>query len=381
MAAALRLLRRWASATLRTMSHRFYSVTLRALPFVLGSCAATAPTPTPTATAPAATASATPATAPPARVAEDEVIRLASDIWPPFTGENDEPRVAIELVTQALERAGIGAKVDMVKVGALTPALEQARYQGTAAIWKSPEREKYLRFSQPYLENRLVLVGRKGSDVSFTRLAQLQGKRVGIVKAFAYGEQLERAPDTTFVRGASDQTNLRELLAGQLDYILVDDLIAHHLVIDYKAQTKKLLAVGRNPLITRPLHFAVRRSLPKSKQIIERFNAEIHKMMADGSIHEILEVAWIRTDMDGDGRSELVLGGKKAGSKAPKLGYDWLTQKTPQPTDSIERRSRIWIEGITYENWDDVPPRYKVEPEPLAPQRKGGIRFRFDIGL
>ncbi len=313
--------------------------------------------------------------------AEDSALRLASDVWPPFTGRGDEPRVAIELVTRALERAGIRSQVDMVQVGALTPALQRQKYQGTAAIWRSPAREKYLRYSEPYLENRLVLVGRKGSDVSFTRLGQLAGKRVGIVKAFAYGQALERAPKTTFVRGDSDQANLGRLLAGRVDYILVDDLIAHHLVSDYKAQAKRLLAVGRTPLITRPLHFAVQRSLPNSKAIIERFNAEIHRMMNDGSIHEILEVDWIRTDMDGDGRSELVLGGKKAGAKPPKLSYDWLTLKSPRATDRLEPRSRIWIEGVTYENWDDVPPRYKVEPEPFEPQRKGGIRFRFDIGL
>lgn len=305
-------------------------------------------------------------------------LKLASDVWPPFTGAKGEPRVAIELVSRALSRAGVKSSVEMVDVGALTPGLKDRRFDGTSAIWKSPEREAYLIFSKPYLENRLVVVGRKGSDVAMDSLSALTGKRVAIVEAFDYGSAIEEAKAPIFVPGSSDQGNLQRLLAGEVDYVLVDDLLAHHLLTDYRAESNRLLAVGKTSLVVRPLHFALRRDVPNAEAIIARFDTEIDRMIADGSIHKILEVDWIQTDMDGDGRSELVLGGTKAGQSAPENSYEWLTARRPSgPT----KRPRIWIEGQTYENWDDVPPRYKVEPEPFDPQRKGGIRFRFDLGL
>lgn len=287
--------------------------------------------------------------------------------------------MAIELVRRALERAGLASEVSMVDVGRLTPGLEEGRFDGTAAIWKSAAREKYLLYSAPYLENRLVLVGRKSSDVAYKDLSELKGKRVAIVSAFAYGDEIAKAKGVRFVKGESDQDNLRKLLLGQTDYILVDALIAHRLVTLYRAEADRLLQVGSQPMITRTLHFAVRRDVKGAAAIVAKFDAQIHKMIVDGSIHKILEVNWIEADMDGDGRSELVLGGKKAGAKPPVVGYELLTLKEVRP--GAPKRSRIWIEGQTYENWDDVPPRYKVEPEPIAPQRKGGIRFRFDIGL
>ena len=310
--------------------------------------------------------------------AQERTLRLASDVWPPFTGAPGEPRVAAELVSQALKRANIKASLRMVDVGALTPALKSASFDGTAAIWRSPDREAYLLFSKPYLENRLVLVGRNDSDVSATSLSQLKGKRVAIVGAFAYGEALAKAEAPDFVRGNSDQENLKRLLSGDVDYMLVDDLLAYHLLHTDAAKAKKMIRVGTKAMIIRPLHFAVLRSLPNATRIIERFNAQIDRMMADGTIHRILQVKWIQTDVDGDGRPELVLGGTKAGKKAPRSGYEWLTMSR---APKAKRRSRIWIEGITYENWDDVPPRYKVEPEPWVPRQKGGLRLRFDIGL
>ena len=306
-------------------------------------------------------------------------IKLASDVWPPFTGKQGEPRVAIELVTKALTRSGWQTTIDMVNVGELTPGLKDGRYDGTAAIWRSPEREAYLLFSKPYLENRLVLVGRKNSDVSAQRLQELAGKKVAIVAAFAYGSAIDEAQDVVFVGGPSVQDNLRQLLQGKVDYMLVDDLLAHRLQTEYEDEASRLLEVGEIPLVVRPLHFAVRRQVPRADEIVARFNAQIERMMADGSIHEILDVAWIRTDMDGDGRTELVLGGTKAGETEPTKSYDWLTLRQPRAEEA--KSARIWIEGQTYENWDQVPPRYKVEPEPVEPQRKGGVRFRFDVGL
>jgi len=48
-------------------------------------------------------------------------------------------------------------------------------------------------FSQPYLENRLVLVGRHGADVAAKALPALAGRRIAIVEGYSYGDALERS--------------------------------------------------------------------------------------------------------------------------------------------------------------------------------------------
>ena len=45
--------------------------------------------------------------------------------------------------------------------------------------------ERALIYSQPYLENRLILVERQGSDVSATSLADLAGKQIALVSGYA----------------------------------------------------------------------------------------------------------------------------------------------------------------------------------------------------
>jgi polar amino acid transport system substrate-binding protein len=118
--------------------------------------------------------------------AQTPPLRLVSTAWPPFTNEPGQPRFALDLVEAALRRIGLTAKTTIVEPAQFTPALLNGEFDGTAAAWKDAERERVLVFSQPYLENRLILVGRHGSDVSAGALTDLKGKRIAIVEGYSY---------------------------------------------------------------------------------------------------------------------------------------------------------------------------------------------------
>src|SRR4029078_8370246 len=112
--------------------------------------------------------------------AQTAQLRLVSTAWPPFTNAPKQPRFALDLVEAALGRVGITSKTVIVSAPQYTASLLSSLFDGSAAAWKDPDRERDLVFSQPYLENRLVLIGRHGSDVSAKALTDLKGKRVAI---------------------------------------------------------------------------------------------------------------------------------------------------------------------------------------------------------
>jgi ABC-type amino acid transport substrate-binding protein len=289
---------------------------------------------------------------------ETNELGLASDVWPPFTNIAGHPRLAIDLVHEALERAGIKATTNIVDWSAVTPGLRDGSFDGSAAIWHTAQRESFLLFSNPYLENRLVLVGQKGSDVSAESLSHLIGKRVAVVESYAYGETVEKAAGPQLVEGLNNQGNLRRLLNGDVDYMLVDDLLIRHLLEYQQDEAIRFLQIGSTPLVRRTLHFAVRKDLPGAEAIIESFNAAISTMLADGTYNDILQLSWIRADVDGDGRLELVPRTDKIGAVAPVAGYHvvWPGQgKDPSATPD-----RFLIKGQLYESWAAVPDHYKV---------------------
>jgi ABC-type amino acid transport substrate-binding protein len=308
---------------------------------------------------------------------DTSTLRLVSDHWPPFTDEEGRARVAIEIVQAALTRTGqaFSITIGTENFGEIVESIRAGEFEGSAALWKTPERERFLEFSKPFLENRLVLVGRKGSPVEIRSMSELAGKRVATVSAYAYGEVLATTTGPEFVAGKSDEANLRKLLDGDVDYVLADELLIHHVFKHQTVEAEQALEVGRTPLVSRKLHFAVRKDLKNSGEIVKRFDGEIRAMMADGSFHRALDVDWIWADIDGDGASELVLRGAQAGVAEPRGGYDVIT-KDGYASETVP--SPYVIEGVRYEDWEGVPDRYKVEIDRTrAPIEPTITLFRF----
>ena len=291
--------------------------------------------------------------------AQAKPLRLVSTVWPPFTNVAGQPRFALDLVEASLERLRITSSTSFVEAGAYTPALLTGAYDGSAAAWKDPTREQALIFSQPYLENRLILIAKHGANVAAKSLADLKGRRIAVVEGYAYGDEIEKA-GPVFVRSKSEEDSLSLLLAGRADYALMDDLVVRYLVANYADEAKTRLQIGTAPLLTRPLYFAVRRSTPDAQSIIDRFNGQLRTLITDGTYHRLLHVDWIRADVDGDGVAEFVSLSEKSGSTPPQNAYPLFS---PGALDKQvqQEQERYFFGGAVYNGWSSVPDRYKVD--------------------
>ena len=307
--------------------------------------------------------------------AQTDALRLVSTAWPPFTNEPGQTRFALDLVEAALGRVKLSARTTIVEPARFTPALLSNEFDGSGAAWKDAERERALVFSQPYLENRLVLVARRGDDVSAPALTDLKGKRIAIVEGYSYGD-IDKS-GAAFVRSRSEEDSLSLLLAGKTDYALMDALVVQYILDNHPNEAKTRLSLGTTPLVTRPLYFAVRRSRPDAASIVTRFNAQLRGMISDRTYHKLLHVSWIRADVDGDGLVEFVPQNDRAGTAAPQRAYDLLTVDKSTAL-KIDPAPRFYVGGSIYTDWATVPNRYKVEdPQRPDPARSTGSIFRF----
>ena len=286
-------------------------------------------------------------------------LTLVSTSWPPFTNAPGKPRFALDLVEAALGRVSITADTSIVPAQDFTTSLLSSQFSGSAAAWKDAEREKVLIFSQPYLENRLLLVGQKGSDVSARSLAALKGKRVAIVEGYSYGDAIDTS-GPIFVRLASEEECMTELLKGAVDYTLMDELVVRYITSHHSTEAQARLRIGEEPIISRPLYLTIRRDIPNAQGIIDGFNTQLRAMIADGTYHKLLHVDWIYADVDGDGIAELVPASNHVGTIAPTSAYSLNTTaaNTTKFGDSQDEQS-YYVDGEVYANWNSVPNRFK----------------------
>jgi polar amino acid transport system substrate-binding protein len=320
-------------------------------------------------------------------------LRLVSTAWPPFTNPPGEPQFALDLVNEALRRIHVTAQTTIVDESGFTLAAIAGDFDGSAALWKDPDREKMLLFSEPFLENRLLLVGRRGSDVSATSVAALAGKRIVLVGNYSYGDQVTGVAGPVFVRSRSEEDSLTKLLTNEADYTLMDELVVKNIVSSYPDQARDRLQVGSTPLIVRPLYFAIRRTFPNAAGIIQAFNAEVKKMIVDRTYHKLLHLDWIEADIDGDGKPELVSWSDQVGLTPPEKPYDLFTQPSlaARIENSVQSSGvtkaddaskttadrRVYLGGHIYENWASVPEYYKSSSGQPNPDRSTASIFRF----
>ncbi|MCK5765837.1 MAG: amino acid ABC transporter substrate-binding protein, partial [Bacteroidales bacterium] len=285
-------------------------------------------------------------------------LKLASDIWPPFTNVEGEKAFALDLVREALARTGVKADFEILELNDIITGIDAGKYDGSAALWLNEDREKKYLFSEPYLQNQLVLVGQKGSDVSSISFADFDGKRIGIIEDYAYGIDIN-SDQVSLVTGKNDQQNLERLFSGHIDYMLVDALLIQYLLKYQVNDVSEHLEFGHAPILSKSLHFVISKDIEDADSIISKFNREIHKMIADGTYNKILELNWVRADIDGDGQMELILDGNAAGIAPPECAYcinsdQSLVKKSNKP-------DQYYVDGKLYSCWDNVPQEYKTE--------------------
>ena len=286
--------------------------------------------------------------------AQNQELKLASDIWPPFTNTEKEKAVALDLVKIALHRIDVETKYSIVGFNDVMAGVEKGTYDGSAALWENKEREKTLIFSEPYLQNQLVLVALKGADVTIENVAELAGKKIGIVKDYEYGDRLLKAPGLELIFSESDQNNLEKLFDKKIDYMLVDNLLIQYLLKYQLNDVNELLSISVVPFKTKTLHFALNKNVDNAQEIIDKFNEKIKIMIKDGTYNKVLEINWIEADVNNDGITEFVLIGEDAGEDAPKQSYPIFHQ--PEVGDL---NKGYYINETYYQNWDLVPDKYK----------------------
>src|SRR4051812_10367628 len=74
--------------------------------------------------------------------ADPATLSLVSTAWPPFTNAIGQPRFALDLVEAAFGRIGITSHTTIVGAAQFTASLLAPASDGSAAVWKDPERER-----------------------------------------------------------------------------------------------------------------------------------------------------------------------------------------------------------------------------------------------
>ena len=217
-------------------------------------------------------------------------LKLATSGWPPYIGR-DLPNqgIAVEIVTEAFNRAKIDVEVIMrpswVEV---REGMEVGVYDVILGTWYSDERARFHQFSEPFMMNKISFIKRKGSDITFNTLADLEGLMVATVNEYAYGEEFDAYPGIYQVKSNHAVQSLMNLVNKRADLALGDAWVMRHELKSYMPSRLKEIEVIQKPLSEKGLRIAMSLYDENGGRILKVFNQEVRLMKKEGVIEAII---------------------------------------------------------------------------------------------
>jgi polar amino acid transport system substrate-binding protein len=220
----------------------------------------------------------------------EEVI-LANAPYPPYVMPEKHaggPGIDMEIAMTALENMGVRAVVKLAPFKRVLAMLEEGQAELTTSLSFRAERDEYLHWSLPYrTDTSYIFFTRKDSAFQPERIEDLRGMKVGVVRGFVFPAAFAEDPDIEKVEAPHIPSMLAMLLEGRFDALIVNSIVGKH----------EMLATGRMAEV-KQAPFSLRSPNDKgtvmgfskarvSREFVDRFNAELRKMLNDGTIDRI----------------------------------------------------------------------------------------------
>ncbi len=218
-----------------------------------------------------------------------DVTVVHSGNWSPYADETLPGQgLAIDLVTTALKRAGYNPEI---KTAALSQILEGSMtgaYDVFATPWYTVDRDKYLNFSQPYLESSIHFIKRVDTPFEYTKFDDLEGMTIGVIESYAYDEDFNESRFIEKIYSRSLIDNLLKLVEKKIDLSLDDELVLRYTLNQAMPEGMATLEILATPLTTRGVNIGVSRENPDHARIVTDFDKAIAEMKKDGTHDRIV---------------------------------------------------------------------------------------------
>lgn len=221
--------------------------------------------------------------------ANAEKITAAGDPWPPFLDPNKEDKgIIVQITSAAFASQGYELEMNFVPWARALSGVKNASFDLLLGTWWTEERTSFLLFSEPYLENSIKFIKKKGDSFNFDGLESLTGKSVGVVRGYGYGDDFLNAKNFKRPVAKDFIANVRKLVAGRVNLTLEDELVAKAIIAKEAPELLSQIEFCSMPLNSNALHVTSGLANAKHKRLIAAFNKGLAEIKKSGEYDKIL---------------------------------------------------------------------------------------------
>jgi polar amino acid transport system substrate-binding protein len=223
-------------------------------------------------------------------------IHFSDSPYPPFTeGELGGPPtegITLRIINEIFSRLGIETEIELMPWKRVLKSVETGQSDGVTLLMYTPEREKYLLYTEVLFESHDLIYYNTELMENFQwwGYEDLQGYIIGLVSRYTYGENFHRMAENLHLSIEivdSSETNLKLLYLGRIDLAIENEATVHAL-IHVNPEWREKIRASSKPLNTYPYYMAISRRSPAA-DILPEINRTINEMKKDGTMERILK--------------------------------------------------------------------------------------------
>ena len=207
---------------------------------------------------------------------------------PPFMFSKGGKAVGVypAVIAAAMSKIGIPVTLEAKPWKRALAEMDEGK-SGVGGIYKNNERVQKYDFSEPILAENTAVYFNKAKPIDFKTIADLSGKRIGVIRGWSYGDAFDaarKAGSFSVEEVTSDRANLMKLTEGRLDAVLAIEEAGKAAIA-----TATLTNIGQSKayVASNKAHLAFSKSA-KQTELLARFSKAIDSMKQDGSLDRIV---------------------------------------------------------------------------------------------
>jgi phospholipid transport system substrate-binding protein len=226
---------------------------------------------------------------------ETPILKMAGHSWGPYIS-NQLPAngLAVNIVTEVFTRAGYQIEMEFMPWQRVVEEMNSGAIDMSVASWYNETRARETQFTDPYLDNDLVIIKRKLDTLNYSTPAEFKtyidarSYRLGVFKDYGYGDYFsEIAPLVSLNYYKYCTRMIRDVANKNTDIALLDNWTALNSLGSSKNVADHLKVMPT--LIKRSLHVTISKNKTNHNVIAEAFNKSLADMKRDGSYQELLK--------------------------------------------------------------------------------------------
>jgi polar amino acid transport system substrate-binding protein len=226
--------------------------------------------------------------------AQQTEIKISSDPWAPWVWlaeDGGAPKgIGIDLAHEIFSRMDVPFDITVYPYKRCLQQMKTGERDILLLAKKTPDREKFMLYSDVVaIDPQLLYYATQYKEgFEWSEPSDLKGATIGVVLGFDYGQLTQQAKthDYSLIVSHDDDSNLRVLLAGRMDLLVMNRSTADHLIKN-NPELKGKIRAATKPISVAEFHFALSRK-GNATHLLPRINETLAYMKSDGSWERIL---------------------------------------------------------------------------------------------